>query len=225
MRSVSSHHINREKELKRLLAKTCAGAVLVVVTSPALAQWINGVNETGFYAGAGVGATRLKLDTTGLIGSADEEDTGWKLFAGYQFNKYIGLEGGYYDLGKASFAGTLATAIPPFPAGTAASVNLKSKAYALSAVGTLPLGRSAFSLTARLGIAYSEADADVRLGAGATASSSDDATELTYGLGVRYDVTRSFSVRGEWERFRIGGSNIGDKSDVDLFTLNAYYRF
>lgn len=201
------------------------GAALVVVASPALAQWMKSANETGFYVGGGVGGTKLQLDTTGLTGSADEEDTGWKLFAGYQINRYIGVEGGYYDLGKASFSGTLATAIPPFPAGTAASVSLKSKAYALSAIGNLPLGQSGFSLTARLGVAYSESDADVRLGAGATTTSSDETTELTYGLGVRYDITRAFSVRGEWERFRIGGSNIGDKSDVDLFTVNALYRF
>ena len=212
--------------MKMSLVRMFAAIALAFSTAgTAAAQWIKDSGGSGVYVGGGVGATQLKIDTGGLIGSTDESDTGWKVFVGYQINPYVGVEAGYYDLGKASFSGTLAVPIPPFPAGTAASVNLKSKAYAIAAVGSLPLGGSGFSLIGRLGISRSETDAGVRLGVAATNTLSDKATELTYGAGLRYDVTRALALRAEWERFRVGGSNTGDKSDVDLFTLNAFYRF
>lgn len=207
--------------MKSLLIRMLAVIALsFVAASPVLAQWMGDRGGDGFYVGGGLGPTYLKLDTEGLIGSSDEKDTGWKAFAGYQINRYVGVEVGYYDLGKAGFGGRLAT----FP-GSAVNLGLKSKAYAFSAVGNLPLGGSGFSLLARVGVARADTDADVMVGAGPTVTLSEESTEITYGLGVRYDFTRALAVRAEWERFRIGGSGIGDKSDVDLFTVNAFYRF
>jgi OOP family OmpA-OmpF porin len=210
----------------RPVAFAAAFAAASIFMASAHAQgWMGGRMDTNaLYVGGGAGVTRAPMDTVGLIGTTDERDTGWKLFAGYQFNRYAAIEAGYVDLGKASFTGTLAIPIPPFPAGTAATLSQKSKAYTVSAVGSLPLGSSDFALIGRVGVAYAKATADVALG-GAVASVSDETTELTYGLGLRYDITRNIAVRAEWERFRVGGSNLGGKNDVDLFTLNGFYRF
>ena len=60
---------------------------------------------------------------------------------------------------------------------------------------------------------------------GATATAKDDLTKLTYGLGLRYDFGRHVMVRGQWERFRVGGSNVGGEEDVDLYTVDLGYRF
>lgn len=57
-------------------------------------------DDTGFYAGAGAGFTRIKIDdnTLAVAGATastltkDESDTGFKIFGGYQFNPNIAVE-------------------------------------------------------------------------------------------------------------------------------------
>ncbi|TMH82921.1 MAG: hypothetical protein E6H47_13545 [Betaproteobacteria bacterium] len=51
-------------------------------------------------------------------------------------------------------------------------------------------------------------------------------TDLTFGLGVQYDVSRELGVRGEWQRYKnIGGDNVGGKSDVDVLSIGGIWRF
>jgi hypothetical protein len=50
---------------------------------------------------------------------------------------------------------------------------------------------------------------------------NERSTDATYGLGLRYDFTKAFGVRGEWERFRTGG-NVGD---IDVFSVSGVVRF
>ena len=49
---------------------------------------------------------------------------------------------------------------------------------------------------------------------------TDHNTDPTYGLGLRYNFTRQFGLRGEWERFRASGSSFG-KSDVDVYSVSG----
>ena len=70
---------------------------------------------TGFYVGAGGGASVAKIDDTGIndslrsLGfaraatSKNESGTAYKVFAGYGINRYLAIEGGYFDLGKFGF--------------------------------------------------------------------------------------------------------------------------
>lgn len=193
-----------------------AGLVLGFAGAASAAQpWMGGRMDTGLYLGAGVGASESDIDTGGLTGSVDKSDTGWKVFGGYQFSRNFAVEAGYYDLGKVTFNGTVG--------GTAVSGNFDSTAVGLSLVGILPVFDS-FSLLGRVGVAYSEQDGSLTVGA-ATASAKDDLTKLTYGLGLRYDFGRNVMVRAQWERFRVGGSNVGGEEDVDLYTVDLGYRF
>ena len=88
-------------------------AILSVAAMSASAQSSTPYQEPGFfYGGVSAGEARAKVDEPGvansLLGangpasgfSSDEKDTGYKLFGGYQFNRNIALEGGYFDLGK-----------------------------------------------------------------------------------------------------------------------------
>lgn len=62
-------------------------------------------SDNYYYGGLSVGQSRAKIDeeriTAGLIGSGltsatmtrDERSTGYRLFGGYQFNRYFGIEG------------------------------------------------------------------------------------------------------------------------------------
>jgi OmpA-OmpF porin, OOP family len=71
--------------------------------------------DSGWYLGANIGQSRSDIDneriTQNLLqgglstASFDENDrdTGFKLLGGYQFNRYMAIEGGYFDLGKFDF--------------------------------------------------------------------------------------------------------------------------
>jgi OmpA-OmpF porin, OOP family len=194
-------------------------SILMLVAAPLVATQAHAqtaTGSTGFYGGVGAGRTDTDIGTAGIAGSTDKRDNAWKLFGGYQFNPNIAVEAGYVDLGKASVTGTRG--------GAPAAASLDAKVWQASAVGSLPLSQS-FALTGKLGLAY--ADTDTSGIAGGTAfGGGDSKTAPTYGLGLRYDVTRTFSVRGEWERFRLGSAaGLGGRNDSDLYSVNAVLKF
>lgn len=165
----------------------------------------------GFYGGLGAGVGHTDINGSGIAGSTDKKDGVWKLFGGYQFNRYIAAEGGYVDLGKASIAG---------PQGSAAT---DSNAWQVSAVGSMPLNPQ-FALTGKLGLARTATDGGGSIN-GVAFAGSDHHTAPTYGLGMRYDISKAVGVRGEWERFRLSNAGFGGKSDADVFTINALFKF
>jgi OOP family OmpA-OmpF porin len=171
--------------------------------------------QAGFYGGLGAGLNYTNLDTGSIVGAKDEKDTAWKLFGGYQFNRYLGVEAGYVDLGKAGVGGT--------SAGNPAAASFESTVWQAAAVGSLPLSPQ-FAATAKLGVARADTDITGNIGATPIAT-TDRNTAPTYGLGMRYDINKNIGVRAEWERFRLGGGSIAGKSDADLFSVNALYRF
>src|SRR5437879_7979787 len=68
--------------------------------------------DSPWYIGGSIGQSRVKLDTGGLSSdlaaagmantgfSANETDTGFKLFGGYRFHPNFAVEGGYAELGR-----------------------------------------------------------------------------------------------------------------------------
>lgn len=172
-------------------------------------------SNAGFYGGIGAGRSYTDINAGSISGAKDEKDTAWKFFGGYQFNRYLGVEGGYVDLGKASVSGT--------SGGIPAAATLDSKVWQAAAVGSLPLGQQ-FALTGKLGVARADTDVGGNIGA-MPIGTTDHNTAPTYGLGMRYDINSKIGVRAEWERFRLGGGSFAGKSDADLFSVNALYRF
>ena len=55
----------------------------------------------GWYIGGAFGQTEVALDCAGTT-ACDDSDSGWKIFAGYQFNRNFAVELGYGDLGRSS---------------------------------------------------------------------------------------------------------------------------
>lgn len=195
-----------------------AVSILLIAATPLAAGFeahAQPTGNTGFYGGLGAGRARTDIDTAGIAGSTDKNDNAWKAFGGYQFNQNFAVEGGYVDLGKASVNGT--------QAGTPAFGSTDSKAWQAAAVGSLPLNQQ-FALTGKLGIARTETDTAGGVG-GVPFGGTAHKTAPTYGVGLRYDVSKTFGVRGEWERFRIDSAALGGKNDADLYSVNAIVRF
>jgi OOP family OmpA-OmpF porin len=177
-------------------------------------------DDTGFYLGANLGQTRAKIDdariSAAILGSGfstvnivdDRRDAGYKLFGGYQFNRNIAVEGGYFDLGKFGYT---ATTLPP---GT------------LNGEITLPLSER-WSAIGRVGANYAQArDHFSGTGAVVVGNPNPSKRQANYklGLGLQYAFTEALAVRAEAERYRINDA-VGNKGDVNMFSLGLIYRF
>lgn len=229
------------------ISRTLSLAVIAAIASPiAIAQSgaggasgagagmgvrYSGAWEAGWYGGVSAGQSKAKIDdariTSNLLGSGfatssitdDNRDTGYKLFAGYKFNRNFALEGGYFDLGRFGFTATTV------PAGTL-NGSIKLQGLNLDAVGILPVSER-FSVFGRAGLAYAQAR-DSFSGTGAVnvrnPSPSKNDTNFKYGAGMQYDFNSSLGMRLEAERYRINDA-VGNKGDVDLLSLGLVYRF
>ncbi|MFZ1377359.1 MAG: OmpA family protein [Geothrix sp.] len=200
-------------------------ALALIASTPIQAQ------DSGWYAGFNVGKTKAKIDdekiTSGIVGAGftvtsiqDHDDgTGFKVFGGYQFNKYFAFEGGYFDLGKLGYeAATL-------PLG-ALNGQIKVKGFNFDAVLNLHFTEK-FSAFGRVGLTNAEAK-DSFTGTGAVVvlnpDPSERATNVKFGAGLQYDFTRSFGMRAEIERYRINDA-VGNKGDIDMLSLGMLFRF
>ena len=217
--------------IKKAIALSGLVAATAGISPLAFAQ------DTGWYIGGAVGQSEadinrgeLAADLTaaGLTNTgftADEKDTGWKLFGGYKFNKYFAVEGAYVDLGKFS-ASTTVTAVggvPIAPLGVRASVETKDGLY-ISAVGIWPV-TDKFSVFGKLGVYSIKTTLNVSV-AGISLNQSDRNEDVTFGVGVGYDFTKNFGVRGEWERFnKVGNKDKTTEGDVDLLSVGLVYKF
>lgn len=207
----------------RLLSLAGLGPLLC---SPVLAQ-----ESPYFYGGAGLGQSRAKFDaqritdtvipaglTTTSI-SSDDRGNGYKLFGGYQFNRNLAVEAGYFDLGKFSFSSTTS------PAGTIDG-KLRVRGLNLDLVGTLPISER-FSALGRIGAQHTRTRDEISgtgAAAGVSARQRDGGRHLKLGAGLQYEFNRSMFLRGEAERYRVKDAS-GGRADIDLYSVSLVFPF
>lgn len=161
-----------------------------------------GIKFDKWYGGLGVGQSNYDVDGD----SANTRSEGWKAYAGYQFNKYLGVEGGYVNLNDMTATSGTVTA------------NVDTDGWTLAAVVSYPL-TDKLSVMGRLGAAYLLADISTKDGAALAVRSGEDDYEPNYGVGVRYAVFDNLGLRAEWERFD------RDDVDIDLVTAGLAVKF
>ena len=194
--------------------KLLAAAFALLFASTAWSQ------EAGFYLGASIGQSKAKdfCDDSGGF-SCDDKDTAWKILAGYQFSRYIAAEFGYTDLGEVTASGVVS--------GVNVSGSVVATAFELVAVGSFPV-MDRLSLYGKLGLYRAETEQKLRGTLGATTvtdNESEKNTDLIFGFGVRFDVTRNLGIRAEWQRYQdVGGGDIGE-DDVDVLSAGVIFRF
>jgi OOP family OmpA-OmpF porin len=157
------------KKSKQWAALGVAAAATAAFSFPVAAQTTTsmGADRPHFYAG-GAGSMN------------DDEEFGWKVLGGYQFNRYFAAEAGYSRLGDTNANGTW----------------FNPRAWEASGVGAFPIGP--VSVFGRLGLYRG------------TKTPGSDNTDLTYGAGVMYDLTPNVALRGEVQRYvglRTAGSD------------------
>ena len=183
-----------------------------------------------FYAGASLGQSKFKgacdAEAGIALSNCKDSDTAWKIFGGYEFTPNLALELGYNDFGRISSDATVVVGGSTFTG----NAKIEATAFELTGIGSLPLGHQ-FSLYGKLGVYYAEtkSSANVRQTtppfATGSSSASDNNTNLTFGFGARYDITRNVAVRAEWQRFSKVGSDSTGKGDIDVLAVGGLYRF
>ena len=215
----------------KLLKSARASGTLGLVALAIIASPLAAADDSGPYLGGSVGLSKAKIDdariTSSLLASGfattsiddDNRHVGYKLFGGYQFNKFVALEAGYFDLGKFGFQ---ATTNPP---GTL-SGTIKLRGVNLDVLGIVPFTEK-FSAFARAGVTYVEAK-DFFSGTGSVSVPNPNrkkrASEYKFGVGFEYDFAENFGMRIEAERYRIDDA-VGNKGDIDLFSGGVIARF
>jgi OOP family OmpA-OmpF porin len=209
--------------LARRLSLAGIGCAIVL---PAMAQ-----NASGPYVGLSAGAAEARVDenrvATSLLGqgftaanvSSDQRSTGYKLFGGWQFNRHLAVEAGYFDLGRSTFSATA------LPAGSLTGA-FKVRGFNADVVGLLPF-TDRLSGLARVGLSRAETKSSFAGGGGVTVASpglSENANNVKVGVGLQYAVGSRMIVRGELERYRIADT-LGRRADVELASVSLVFPF
>jgi OOP family OmpA-OmpF porin len=207
------------------LVALCIGAALFGTSAPARPQ-------AHWYLGATLGASNANITqeavpvtgATSTIFLTDSRDPGFKVFAGYRFNPYFAVEGGFAWLGE--FQATTQVTAP-----TTGTLNADIRVIGLyiDAVPMLPLG-DRFAVFAKVGALLSETRTTrSTFGTVTTASNANasiDQPNWSYGLGVQYDFQKNVTARFVWERYiKLGDANTGGEFNIDLYSGGLLFRF
>jgi opacity protein-like surface antigen len=155
--------------------------------------------------------------------SDDDEGTSWSVGAGYRFNRYLGLEASYVNLGTLNATHTIN--MLPFLGGETITFHreLETTGPALAAFGILPISDS-WELFVRAGIMFADTDLTTRIN-GSRNSVSFDSEPTTLGAGAQFDWRDHWSARLEFQRsYDVGGDDVANEADVDAVSLSVLYR-
>jgi len=166
-------------------------------------------NDRGLYAGAGVGIFNIKArditEVQALASEFDSDDTSFKVFGGWRFNRYIAAELDYNDFGK------------PDDDVNGVPVSAEIYGFAPMLVGTLPLGP--LEVFAKVG--YLFYDLKVKAGGQKLGSISGNDENLIYGAGLGLTIFGHLNARLAYERIDVSDT----VDDADAVWLTGEWRF
>lgn len=192
----------------------------------------------GWYLGGALGQTNYDLGNPDIARQiateqftlnsidSDKTDRGYKLFAGFQFNSYVSLEAGYFDLGETGFTALLTpfTALPT-PEGSLYGKS-KYRGFNLDLIGSIPFTQklSGFGL---VGVNYAQRK-DNFIPSEAIfvqdQSREDKNANPKIGLGLQYSFTPTWAGRLAVERYRLNNA-VDDKGYANSVNLGLIYKF
>ena len=163
-------------------------------------------SEAGGYIGGSIGQSYIALDTgtVAVPANFDEEDFGWKLMAGYNFDFAVitlGVEADYVDFGA--------------PSGDVLGSQIEVDANGFAGFGTAGFDLGPVGVFAKLGVISWDASFSVD----GFDAGSDDGTDPAYGVGVKFGLG-SVEIRGEYEIY-----DIEDSDDVAMLSVGLVWRF
>lgn len=209
-----------------LAAGLSASALAQDYGTPSVRVKPGGESRTGLYIyGAGGVSRGNDYDLVNTVaakpamaaglgpGTPDTKRNTVRAGVGWRFNRYLGIEGGYVDIGRMEFTGTDAL-------GTPFSSRAKLRGGQAAVVVFYPFTEE-FAVFAKLGALYSRTTYSDSTGA------SDDATSVRpyYGVGLQYDFTEAIFGRLEYERYANLGSTLSGKTSFSQTHVGVGLRF
>lgn len=173
-------------------------------------------NPTGPYVGGSIGRFNLNIEHLDDVDNAaqtirDSEDNAWKVFAGYRFLPFLGVEAAYIDFGHPNDRFDTS--------GSHGNYDVKMSGFAPSLIGTVPLGP--VELFAKVGQYYYNVDTHIDLDApGPDINTSHSRNDFLWGGGVSLVLVQHLELRAEYEKVEIENAK-----DSDAMWLGAAWRF
>lgn len=181
------------------IRKNAAAAVSLMLLAGPIS-----VQAGGFFVAGSIGKAGLDEDFDGLV--VDDNSTAFRLVAGWRFNDYFALEGGYHDFGDFEQA---------FDDGSGLSIaKLSADGFTLGAVGSIPVSER-FALTGRAGMFFWNGSAEINNVSLATPEDSN----LYLGAGISFDLGKHFQLTGDWTRYELESAVSG------VFSVGLQYQF
>lgn len=185
--------------------------ILVILTGalisvPAFAGDFMDMNTSDIYVAADLGLgtySNTGFATNAQSGVSSPSGTTEAIGVGYDFNRYFAVEAGYTNFASQTVISY----------GANDSGSISGDATTLMAVGSYPFGNG-FSGFIKAGYAYDQ------ISAGQTWSSND----FAYGLGIKYDITKNWSARLQYQDFGKTQVGIGN-TDLSETSIGLMYRF
>lgn len=178
-------------------------AAVLVLSTPAWGQ--DGPDHEGLYLGIGIGEFSGEIDSIDDVDDVDldfDDSDAERVFVGYRFNRFVGMQLDYTDFGEA------AAAFDPL------DISADTKGISASVVGTLPLGP--IELFARGGLMRY----DVEVTSGDNQLLDDNGTDPVYGAGVGVTLFKRWNLLAEYEVMDIEGFD-----DSHAVWLRTSWRF
>jgi len=201
--------------------------ILLLLTNYAYADDLNGFYVTGEVTHSKSSLNNNYFDNrltnagaTNITNHDDESSNQWRLQAGYKFNPYFAIEGGYIDLGKSKYKADYTTG--------SANGELKAGGLDIAAIGILPI-TDTVSVFGKAGVIA--ASIDSKLNAKGTASSASDKNSINevlplIGIGATYKVSTHVDLRADLDYVNgIGKSNSTGEMNNTMLSIGAVYNF
>jgi opacity protein-like surface antigen len=172
----------------------------------------NAVAQQGFYVNVGYGQAEvtsknifIAIPQGNTLGRYQEDDSSFKVQAGYRLNKFLGIEGTWQDFGDpdAYNTGILDEM------GNAIVATIDTTALQLAALGFLPLGDGVFDIFGRIGVSVVDEELGfsgvppVAVPLQVVNTGRDESNTLfVYGFGAQLNLlsNRNLILRVEWEQ-------------------------
>ena len=199
--------------MKRLLAlaflapAAASADYLGVLRAPSQSLNPTGLYSTGLYSFANGPVLGSPTSLTG--------DSGYRIKLGYKYSPHLAVEGEFADFARPSnvFAN---------PANLSSA--FRSTGFGVDTVATLPLW--GFSFYGRLGAYRGERNGFAGQAPLWLGDASRQGSRWRYGLGVRYDFTKTLGVQAQLERYSLGlGSPLSGEADTDQLSVGVSWRF
>lgn len=161
-----------------------------------------------WYVGASAG--KAKLDSNINLEStekADEKNTGYKIYGGYKFNKYLATELYYTDLGTVTYKDETA----PY------DMKFDSQSYGITAVVSYPIHKNIEPFI-KGGFQHWKVKASGRDALG-DKPANNNGNKSIYGAGINFPITECISLRTEYEVIKLS------ESKYKFLSAGLIYKF